>query len=181
MTKYPSLYHLQLNLNRKQSKLKRVKYSLKGAVALTRFQLLVSISSRIIQAGQLCVTNALREKNLGSAEANVLMFLYSNGDGVKQDDIVSGVDVSKPAISRTVTSLVKKGYITRKHSPTDKRAYLVYLTEKARREEEHIQKQYADLVIAAAAGIPEDKIEEFIEIFRQVADNLEEHRKAILE
>lgn len=109
------------------------------------------------------------------------MFLYSNGDGVKQDDIVSGVDVSKPAISRTVTSLVKKGYITRKHSPTDKRAYLVYLTEKARREEEHIQKQYADLVIAAAAGIPEDKIEEFIEIFRQVADNLEEHRKAILE
>lgn len=148
---------------------------------MTRFQLLVSLASRIIQAGQLCVINALREKNLGSAEANVLMFLYTNGDGVKQDDIVSGVDVSKPAISRTVTSLVKKGYITRKHSPTDKRAYLVYLTEKARREEEFIQKQYADLVTVAAAGIPEDKVEEFIEIFHQVADNLDNYRKSLFE
>lgn len=148
---------------------------------MTKFQLLVSLSSRIIQAGQLCVIHALREKQLGSAEANVLMFLYTNGDGVKQDDIVSGVYVSKPAISRTVISLEKKGYVTRKHNPADKRAYLVHLTEKARSEEEHIQKQYADLVTVAATGIPEEKVGEFIEIFRKVADNLDDHRKALLE
>lgn len=147
---------------------------------MTRFQLLVSLAGRIIQAGQLCVISALREKKLGSAEANVLMFLYTNGDGVKQDDIVSGVAVSKPAISRTVISLEKKGYVTREHSTADKRVYLVYLTEKARREEGFIQKQYADLVTVAAAGIPEDKVEEFIEIFHQVADNLDNYRKAML-
>ena len=108
------------------------------------------------------------------------MFLYTNGDGVKQDDIVSGVAVSKPAISRTVMSLEKKGYVTRKHSRVDKRAYLVYLTDKARREESFIQKQYADLVTAAATGIPEEKVEEFIEIFKQVADNLDNHRKTTI-
>jgi DNA-binding MarR family transcriptional regulator len=149
-------------------------------IALTRFELLVSLASRIIQNGQLCIINALQEKQLGSAEANVLMFLYANGDGVKQDDIVTGVAVSKPAISRTVMSLEKKRYVIRKQSQIDKRAYLVYMTDKARREETFIQKQYADLVTAAAAGIPEEKVDEFIEIFKQVADNLDNHRKATL-
>jgi DNA-binding MarR family transcriptional regulator len=69
------------------------------------------------------------------------MFLYANGDGVKQDDIVTGVAVSKPAISRTVMSLEKKRYLIRKQSQIDKRAYLVYMTDKARREETFIQKQ----------------------------------------
>lgn len=147
---------------------------------MTKFELLVSLAGRIIQNGQLCIINALQEKQLGSAEANVLMFLYANGDGVKQDDIVSGVAVSKPAISRTVMSLEKKGYVTRKHSHVDKRAYLVYLTDKARQEETFIQKQYANLVTAAATGIPEEKVEEFIEIFKQVADNMDNHRKTTL-
>ena len=101
------------------------------------------------------------------------MFLYTNGDGVKQDDIVSGVAVSKPAISRTVVSIEKKGYV-------NKRAYLVYMTDKARQGETFIRQQYADLVTATATGIPEEKVVEFIEIFKQVADNLDNHRKATL-
>lgn len=145
---------------------------------MTRFELLVSLAGRIIQSGQLCIIDVLQEKKLGSAEANVLMFLYANGDGVIQDDLVSGIAVSKPAISRTVISLERKGYITRKHSHTDKRAYLVYLTAKARREEDFIRQQYADLITVAATGIPVEKVEEFIEIFKQVADNLDNHRKA---
>ncbi len=148
---------------------------------MTRFQLLVNLAGRIIQAGQLCVISTLHEKQLGSAEANVLMFLFTNGDGVKQEEIVAGVAVSKPAISRTVMSLEKKGYVTREHSTKDKRAYLVHLTAKAQREEDFIQKQYADLVDVAAAGIPEEKVEEFIEIFKQVADNLDNYRKSMYE
>ena len=109
------------------------------------------------------------------------MFLYTNGEGVKQEDIVAGVAVSKPAISRTIMSLENKGYIVRKPNTLDKRSHLVYLTEKARRVEEFIQKQYEDLVRVAAIGIPDDKIEEFIEIFQKVAENLDNHRKALLD
>ncbi len=148
---------------------------------MTRFQLLVNLASRIIQSGQLCLLKALREKQLGSAEANVLMFLYTYGEGIKQDDIVTGVAVSKPAVSRTIMSLEKKGYIIRKPNTLDKRAHLVYLTEKARREEEYIQKQYEELVKVAAVGIPDDKIEEFIDIFQKVAENLDNHRRSLLD
>ncbi|NLN22018.1 MAG: hypothetical protein GX188_08475, partial [Syntrophomonadaceae bacterium] len=96
-------------------------------------------------------------------------------------DIVTGIAVSKPAISRTIMSLENKGYIVRKLNTLDKRSYLVYLTEKARREEEYIQKQFEELVRVAAIGIPDDKIEEFIDIFQKVAENLDNHRRALLD
>lgn len=145
---------------------------------MTRFQLVVSLAGRILQSGQMYLNSALREKQLGSAEANILMFLYTHGDGVRQEDIVAGVDVSKPAVSRTIMSLVKKGYVKRVHNQDDKRSYTILLTEKARKEEAFIQKHYEDLVVAASSGIPEAKIEEFVEIFRRVADNLDAYRKS---
>lgn len=145
---------------------------------MTPFQLLVSLAGRILQSGQLYLNSALREKQLGSAEANILMFLYTHGDGVRQEDIVAGVDVSKPAVSRTIMSLVKKGYVKRVRNEADKRSYIIWLTDKARKEEAFIQKHYEDLVVAACSGIPEGKIEEFVGVLSKVADNLDAHRNA---
>ncbi len=145
---------------------------------MTRFRLLVSLAGRIIQSGQLYLNTALREKQLRSAEANILMFLYTHGDGIRQEDIVAGVDVSKPAVSRTIMSLVKKGYVKRVQNEADKRSYVIWLTDKSRREEAFIQKHYEDLVVAASSGIPEAKIEEFVEVLRKVADNLDAYRKS---
>lgn len=141
------------------------------------YQLLVSLAMSIVQNGQLCLNSSLRSRGIGSAESNVLVFLYGHGDGVRQDDIVAGVEISKPAVSRTMTSLQRKGYITRKADERDRRAYIVRLTERALREREFIQQQYAELVSVAASSIPEDKIEEFLVLFQRVADNLEDYRK----
>lgn len=104
------------------------------------------------------------------------MFLYTNGDGVNQDDIVAAAEVSKPAISRTVASLESKGYVTREHDQKDKRSRVVRLTEKARQAETFIEKQYSDLVAAASQGIPDDRVTEFIRLFSRVAGNVSSHR-----
>jgi DNA-binding MarR family transcriptional regulator len=142
-------------------------------------KLLITMASTIIQDSQLGINNALREKKLGSAEANVLMFLYSNGDGVMQDDIVAGVEVSKPAISRTIRSLERKGYITRKRNASDRRSHVIRLTDKARQEQEFIQRQYANLVAVASRGISEAQAHEFLAMFQQVAANFEDYRKSM--
>jgi len=144
---------------------------------LVGFHKLIGLANEIIQAGQLSINAALREKRLSSPEANVLMFLYNNGDGVRQDDIVSGTEVSKPAISRTVASLVRKGWVTRLRNPRDKRSYIVNLTDKARREQQFIESQFDAIVDAAKQGISEDKVEEFLAIFAQVAENLRQYRQ----
>lgn len=144
---------------------------------IASYQSLIGFATSIIQSGQMCINSSLRSRQLGSGEANVLMFLYTNGDGVRQDDIVAGVDVSKPAISRTVTSLQRKGYVTRTSDEKDRRAYVVRLTDLALRDREFIQQQYAELVSVAAGSIPEDKVEEFLAMFGQVAENLEKYRR----
>lgn len=95
------------------------------------FQLIVGYASRMIQIGKTCMNKALKSIGLSSSESDVLMFLYSNGDGIRQDQIAAGVEVSKPAISRTIRSLEKKGYIIREQSQKDRREYYVHLSDKA--------------------------------------------------
>ncbi len=141
------------------------------------FRLIVSLASRIIQAGQICLASSLKGTGLRSAEANVLMFLYTNGDGVKQDDIVSAVEVSRPAISRTIASLASKGYVTLTTATTDKRARVVSLTEKARQHQAFINTQYANMVRAASEGVPAEAVQQFIGVFRKVAENLDAYRR----
>lgn len=148
-----------------------------GSTPSINFRLLVRLANSIIQSGQIGIGNALRERHLGSAEANVLMFLYTEGDGVKQDDIVAGVEVSKAAISRTIALLARKGYLRRTPAKADRRSRLVFLTEKALKERTFIEEQFADMVVAASAGVPAEKVAEFIEVFRRVAANLEAYRR----
>lgn len=140
------------------------------------FQVLVGLASSIIHDCQVCLNSALKEIGLGSAEANVLMCLYGSDGGVRQDDIVAATEVSKPAISRTVASLEAKGYVVREPHPKDRRSRVVSLTDKARRGRKLIQQQYSDLVAAAARGIPEDRVTDFIEVFSQVSRNISLHR-----
>jgi DNA-binding MarR family transcriptional regulator len=146
---------------------------------LSDIRQVISLAVDIIQMGQTCISSGLKSRNLGSAEANVLMFLYSNGDGVRQDDIVSGVDVSKAAISRTVRSLQRKGYLLRERSRTDKRAVLVRLTDKARACEGFVHEQYSALFRAAAAGVPVDKVDEIAALFIKVAANMRQYQDSL--
>lgn len=140
------------------------------------FQLIVSYAERMVQIGRICVSKALSQVGLSSAEADVLMFLYLTGGGVRQDDIVAGIEVSKPAISRTVKSLENKDYVLRMQNPHDRRSYIVWLTDKARKVETQVKGQYEELVNAACLGISEEKVREVIEIFKDVVDNMEKYR-----
>lgn len=142
---------------------------------------LISAGSNIVQSAQLYLNQAFREKQLSSAETNVLMFLYTNGDQVSQDVIVTGVEVSKPAISRTIHSLEDKGYIMRKSNPADKRSNLIFLTDKAWQEEKYIQSVYADFLSIAAQGLPIVKVIEFAGLLQQVSDNIDSYRRGELD
>lgn len=142
--------------------------------------MLVSLASRIIHDCQVTLNRTLMDLGLGSAEANVLMFLYSGGDGVRQDDIVAATEVSKPAISRTVASLEAKGYVVREQALSDKRSRIVRLTEKAKAIQAVVEQHYSDLVSAAARDIPADRIHEFMAMFSQVARNVARYREDVL-
>lgn len=144
------------------------------------FRVLVTLASRIIRDCQVCLNKALSEIGLGSAEANVLMFLFDGGDGCRQEDIVAATEVSKPAISRTVASLEAKGYVVREEHPGDRRSRIVKLTEKAKATREVIEQRYWDVISAATRDIPEAKVQEFMALFSQVAGNVAAYREEMV-
>ena len=79
---------------------------------------------------QAYLNSKLKPYDLKFAEFICLLNLYEN-DGSHQDFIIKRKYTDKSAITRTLQSLEKKGFVRREKSQEDKRVNCVYLTERA--------------------------------------------------
>jgi DNA-binding MarR family transcriptional regulator len=137
----------------------------------------------ILRSSRLMINQELRSLNLSSAEGNILFHLMTQGDRLRQEQIVEQVDISKPAVSRALRSLEKKGYVVRKKDPADRRASQVLLTAKAHEIEPKVERVYNDVFAIAAQAASEEEIEHFIILFGRVSARYSEawankmHRK----
>lgn len=61
----------------------------------------------------------------------ILKQLY-NKDGIRQQDICDNQHINKAGVTRILSKLIQAGLIRREPHPTDKRAYTIHLTPKAR-------------------------------------------------
>lgn len=77
------------------------------------------------------VDNLLKDYQLNHSEANLLVYLYKDGDGVNQNELKENLAVDKATVSRAINSLIKKKYLKKKKSPEDGRVNLIYLTKKS--------------------------------------------------
>lgn len=74
----------------------------------------------------------LKDIDLSPAEIIYLDLLLEK-DGLTQDELAKVASVDKAAITRVIQRLEKKEVVKRLQSETDKRANLIFLTEKAYR------------------------------------------------
>ena len=74
----------------------------------------------------------LGELGIGPGQFPFLMTLY-RGDGRTQEGLTRVVNVDKATTTRALKKLAKEGYVKKERDPDDKRAYRVYLTDKARK------------------------------------------------
>ncbi|WP_089722846.1 MarR family winged helix-turn-helix transcriptional regulator [Halanaerobium congolense] len=88
------------------------------------------------------VDNLLEDYNLNHSEANLLIYLYKDGDGISQNKLKENLGVDKATISRAIYSLIDKNYLKKRKSPADARVNLIYLTEKAEAVKEEINDIY---------------------------------------
>lgn len=88
------------------------------------------------------VDNLLADYNLNHSEANLLVYLYKDGDGISQNKLKENLGVDKATISRGIYSLIEKNYLKKKRSPDDGRVNLIYLTDKAQVIKEKINDIY---------------------------------------
>ncbi len=125
----------------------------------------------IIRSSRLMINEDLKPLNLSSAEGNILIHLYTREEGVRQEEIVEQLDISKPAVSRALESLVQKGYVTRAKDPCDRRASHVLLTPKGLSIGPKVEQVYNHVYRVASQGVSETEIREFIELFSRVSKN----------
>lgn len=135
-------------------------------------------ANKTFQSARKHVNEELQPLGLTSAEGNILLSLLNSDRVLMQEDLVAELEISKPAVSRSLLSLETKGLIVRERDAVDKRVSRVQLTNKAHQIGPQVQEIYEGLFSLAAQGVAEEEIEGFIEIFRRVAANLDEKGRA---
>ena len=130
-----------------------------------------SYANNIIRSSRQMVNAGLSSLNLTSSEGNILMHLFTQEHEVRQEDIVEQLDISKPAVSRALKSLVNKGYVERHKDNNDRRASRIQLTGKAWEIRPKLEFIYNEVYSIAARGVTEKEIAFFISLFSRVSDN----------
>ena len=100
--------------------------------------------------------------------------------GISLKEVAEILHTEKSCMSRTVDSLVKKGYVDRRISTKDRRYVMLDLTEKGRKHFERIEKDMTDLFEKVLLGIPEKKrnqVMESIKLFNDACLEIEAAEK----
>lgn len=126
-------------------------------------------ANNILRSARQLINDELRPLGLSSSEGNVLIHLLTSRTALKQDDIVAQLDVSRPAVSRALDSLERKGYVVRHRDSDDKRVNLVGPTARAAAIAANLEAAYERVFSVAAEGIPEQEARTVIEIFAKVS------------
>lgn len=128
-------------------------------------------ANNIIRSSRQLLNEGLRPLNLSSAEGNILMHLFTERSGIRQEDIVAQLDISKPAVSRAIASLKKKGYVKSYKDSMDKRVSRIFLTQKVCRIRTEVERIYDGIFVLAAAGVSAEEADSFIEMFGRISQN----------
>ncbi|NLG70627.1 MAG: MarR family transcriptional regulator [Chloroflexi bacterium] len=125
----------------------------------------------MLRSARQIVNNNLRPLNLSSAEGNILLHLLTQGKELRQEDLVAQLDISKPAVSRALNSLEKKGFVTREPDPGDRRAHRVRLTDRALEISPAVEQAYNEMYALAVQDISQDELAEFLRLFNRISEN----------
>ena len=86
--------------------------------------------TKIAREAEKLVLRTLREKDVGTAEIDLIHALRHN-PGCTQAALAELLHADKAAIARRTKNLETKGYLVRRDAPNDRRSQLLYPTEKA--------------------------------------------------
>ncbi len=106
----------------------------------------------------------------GISTAVVIPLLYlATHPGVTQDEISRRMTIDKGAIARAIRQLEDDGYLTRTQDETNRRKFLVFLTEKGESLARDVTAAADEIDREIIGGLPEEARAHLIPILRQMA------------
>jgi MarR family transcriptional regulator for hemolysin len=125
----------------------------------------------MLRSARQIINENLHPLGLSGAEGKILLHLFTQGREMGQEQLVAQLDVSKAAVSRTLNSLEKKGYVTRQCDPDDRRARRIRLTNEALEIGPTVEQVYNHMFTLAMQGISQEEFDCFINLFGRMSEN----------
>ena len=116
------------------------------------------------------VEREYRDSDLGQGQIYLLLTLFQQ-DGVSQDTLSKQLKLDKTTVTRAIIKLEKSGYITRVTAPQDRRANLVYLTDKAKGIHQEIVSTMLEWTDILSEGFTLEDRELFLNMLKRAAAN----------
>ena len=91
----------------------------------------LKLNNQIFRTTQGHLDMRLKEYGLSSGSFPYLLILNGN-EGISQNKISEAIGCDKAMSARTITKLIKLGYLEKNKDEKDSRAYRLYLTKKAK-------------------------------------------------
>lgn len=129
--------------------------------------------SILYRYGQGFISRRVEKYNLGSGHYVFLIALYNN-EGISQKQMAEYLKIDKSSTAKAVRQLEKEGYIKREIDNNDKRAYKIYLTEKAldiKSELYRVIQEWEALLLSDLS--PQEK-EMSLKLLKKMAENVSE-------
>jgi len=120
--------------------------------------------------GHVYVGRQLKQYNISKGQYTFLNELYKK-DGVRQEQLSYHLRIDKGTTAKAIKKLEDDDYIIRKVDTKDKRAYNVFLTEKALKIKPMVRKAMMDWMDILFSGFSEDEKKTFLSLLERMGEN----------
>lgn len=135
--------------------------------------------SILYRYGQGYIGKNIESYNIGSGQYIFLIALYKK-EGISQEQISEYLKVDKATTAKAIKRLEKEGYIRRAIDENDKRAYKIYLTQKALNIKSELYDVIREWENMLSSGLSENEKEIFLKMLKNMAENASNNAQATI-
>ena len=107
-------------------------------------------------------------------EQYVVLYNLVDQDGINQKSLSHKVDKDQATLARILDILENRGYVVRRTTEKDRRAFLVFITEEGKKKVKEIAQRLGVVHNEIVEGIPPERVDLFVELIKQMNQNLAE-------
>jgi DNA-binding MarR family transcriptional regulator len=126
---------------------------------------------RLARAHKGLATRLLRDAGLRPGQELVLMTLWQHGPQ-RQVDLINALDSDAPTMARSIARLEKSGLVTRRTSPTDRRAVIVTASDASLALRDKVKAAWATLEHSTVGSLPGERQQAALRLFAALEMNL---------
>ena len=126
--------------------------------------------SILYRNGQGYISRNLEHLNIGCGQYIYLVALYKKA-GISQEELSDYLRIDKATTAKAIKKLEDEGYVRRDIDESDKRAYKVYVTQKALDVKPKIREAIRNWEEILSSGLSNEEIAIASTIFKKMAEN----------